>query len=406
MKYLFVHQNFPGQFLHLVGHLRDQGHEMVFISEPNDNHIPGVRKLVYHRPLPNTAAADEVQDLDQAVRRARIVEQLALRLRDLGFTPDIIIGHHGWGEMLNLCDVWPGVPLLGYFEFFYHDRGIDVGFDPEFKEPPGGYARVRAKNAVNLLSLNNPGHGQTPTRFQHSTYPDWAQRKISVLPEGVDLELCRPAPEVRKQPLELDGFRVAPNDTLVTYVARDLEPYRGFHTLMRALPRLQRLRGDLKVVMVGNDGVSYGARLAGTTWRQHMLAEVGHVIDPARVCFPGQVPYPTFLKLLQRSDAHIYLTYPFVLSWSLREALACGCALVVSDTTPLREFVTHRQTGLLVDFPNVAALVDGVAEVLEDRKLAARMRSNARAYAERTLGMARYLTAYEALIRRVIDGSA
>jgi len=403
MKYLFVHQNFPGQFLHLVTHLRhDPAHEVIFISEPNENSIEGVRKISYDKPLPNLAIAEEAQEFELAARRARIVQGICEWLRGMGFVPDIVIGHHGWGELLNINDVWPGVPLLGYFEFFYHDRGLDVGFDPEFTVTPGLLARVRAKNAINLLALNNPGHGQTPTRFQQETYPAWARPSISILAEGVNLDACRPDPSIRRKPFEINGFRVEPTDTLITYVARDLEPYRGFHTMMRAIPRLHRLRGNLKIVLVGGDNVSYGARLPDTTWREHMLREVGHVIDLDRISFPGQVPYDTFLALLQRSDAHVYLTYPFVLSWSLREALASGCAIVASNTTPLHDFITQRQNGLLVDFPNVAALVEGIAEVLETPALNKKIRRNARAYAEKHLSMDRYLAAYESLIAKVI----
>ena len=411
MKYLFVHQNFPGQFLHLVQHLlRTPGNEVVFITVENDNVIAGVRKLTYPKPPVNAGTYHMAQEFEQALMRAHVVQELAVRLNGLGFVPDIVIGHQGWGEMLNLRDVWPGAPTLGYYEFYYHAEGLDVGFDPEFDERSGGLGKVRAKNAVNLLALDNPGHGQTPTRFQHSTYPEWAQRRITVLPEGVDLQRCQPLPAARRETLmlpgELNGMRIEPGDTLVTYVARDLEPYRGFHTMMRALPRLHRLRGNLKVVMVGGDGVSYGAQLHEMTWRERMMREVGHVIDPARVCFPGRVPYPLFLQLLQRSDAHVYLTYPFVLSWSLREALACGCAVVASDTAPVREFVTDRETGLLVRFPDPLALVAGVAEVLDDDVLARRMRGNAREFAERTLRMDDYLKSYEALIARVMAGEA
>ena len=406
MKYLFVHQNFPGQFLHLVRHLsRDPANEILFITEANENAIQGVRKFAYTPPTPSEATFPDAQELEQALARARIVEDMARRLLALGFIPDVVIGHHGWGELLNLQDVWPGVPLLGYYEFYYRTHGLDVGFDPEFADPPGGFGKVRAKNAVNLLALENPGHGQTPTRFQLSTYPEWAQPRISVLAEGVDLDVCRPDPAARRSPLDVQGFQVAPGDTLVTFVSRDLEPYRGFHAVMRALPRLHRLRPDLKVVMVGGDGVSYGARLAGKTWREHMLGEVGHMIDPARVCFPGRVPYALFIKLLQRSDAHIYLTYPFVLSWSLREALACGCAIVGSDTAPVREFVTDRRHGLLAPFTDPAAIAERVRELLDDPALADRLREAARAFAVENLQLGRYLAEYQALIARVMRRS-
>ena len=406
MKYLFVHQNFPGQFLHLVRHLsRDPANEILFITEANDNAIPGVRKFAYAAPAPGEATFPDAQEFEHALQRARIVEDMGRRLLALGFIPDIIIGHHGWGELLNLQDVWPGVPLLGYYEFYYRTHGLDVGFDPEFAEPPGGFGKVRAKNAVNLLALENPGHGQTPTRFQLSTYPDWAQPRISMLAEGVDLDVCRPDPAIRRSTLNVRGFQVAPGDTLVTFVSRDLEPYRGFHTIMRALPHLHRLRPDLKVVMVGGDGVSYGARLVGKTWREHLLGEVGHMIDPSRLCFPGRVPYPLFISLLQRSDAHVYLTYPFVLSWSLREALACGCAIVGSDTAPVREFIADRQNGLLAPFTDPGSVAERVRELLDDPPLARRVREAARTFAVENLGLDQYLAGYQALIGRVMQRS-
>lgn len=408
LRVLLVHQNFPGQYLHLVRHLAAQGgHELIFLTERAHNAIPGVRRFTRPVEHPNPALADDVQDFDLAMRRARAVQRQAEGLRGLGFVPDIILGHHGWGELLNMQDVWPDAPLLGYYEFYYGMAGSDLDFDPEFPVAPEARARVRARNMANLLALNNPGQGQTPTRFQRDTYPPWARPRLALLEEGVDLDLCRPDPVVRREPLQLGGFTVEPHETLVTYVARDLEPYRGFHVMMRALPRLHRLRPDLKVVMVGGDDVSYGARLHGTTWREALLHEVGGVIDPARLCFPGKVPYATFRALLQRSDAHVYLTYPFVLSWSLREALACGCAIVASDTEPVREFITDRRTGLLARFPDPAALADAVAELLEQPRLAARLRRAARAEAERRLGMGDYLARYEALIGAVRrDGPA
>ncbi len=196
-------------------------------------------------------------------------------------------------------------------------------------------------------------------------------------------------------------FTVQPGERLLTYVSRDLEPYRGFHVVMRALPRLLRERPDLRVVLVGGDGVSYGARLAQGTWRERMLAETGP-LDPARVHFAGRVDYELYVRLLQRSDAHLYFTYPFVASWSLREALACGCAVVASDTAPVLEFVKHNRTGLLAPFLQPDAIAERVLEVLEDAALNTRLRRAARRYAERTLSMETYLAGYEALIRRVM----
>ncbi len=405
MKYLFVHQNFPAQFLHLLRHLIAQRqHDIVFVGENNPNRMDGVRRVLYRMPPQfGQGTFPVVADFEAATIRAHAVADVCRETRKLGFTPDIIIGHHGWGELLNLRDIWPDVPMLGYHEFFYHLDGLDVGFDPEFPSPVETHARIRAKNAVNLLALTNPGHGQTPTAFQRNSYPEWARARITLLPEGVDLETCRPLPAIRRKSFKLGELTVAPREKLVTYVSRDLEPYRGFHVLMRALPRLLAERRDLRVVLVGGDGVSYGARLAHGTWREHMLRELGDRIDPARVHFVGKLPYDDYRRLLQRSDAHVYLTYPFVLSWSLRESLACGCAVVASDTAPVREFIKHRRQGLLVPFHAPDKLARAILELLEDRELSDKLRENARKFAEKSLRMDSYIAAYDRLIEDVIE---
>ena len=402
MRFLFVHQNFPGQFLHLIRHLVDQRtHDVIFITEENGNLIPGVRKAVYRMPPPQPGTHRDAQEFEAGMIRAGLAAGVAASLRALGFQPDIIIGHQGWGEMLNLQDVFPGVPLLGYFEFFYNLRGYDVNFDPEFPSPVESLSRIRAKNAINLLALANPGHGQTPTQFQHGSYPAWAQPGITVLPEGVNLDICRPDPSAHAAPFVLPGFEVLPGEKLVTYVARDLEPYRGFHVMMRALPALLRERPDAKVVLVGADGVSYGARVVNSTYREWLMGEVGPVLDASRVHFPGRLDYDAYIRLLQRSDAHVYLTYPFVASWSLREALACGCAIVASDTPPVQEFVQHGATGLLTPFLDPAALADAILGVLSDDARAAWLRAGARAYAVAHLRMRDHIAAYHDLINRL-----
>ncbi|NPD65602.1 glycosyltransferase [Lichenicola cladoniae] len=404
MRYLFVHQNFPGQFLHLVRHLTQQGnHEVVFISEPNTNVMPGVRRIFYKMPRGAfTETHPAAQEFELAMLRAEMVALTAQTLKKLGFEPDIIIGHHGWGELLNMPDVYPDTPMLGYLEFYYHIDRFDVGFDPEFPDNPAMYPRVRAKNAVNLLALNNTGRGQTPTLFQKSTYPDWSHDKIDVLHEGVDLQACAPDASVAKKDFMLRNVVVSPDEKLVTYVARDLEPYRGFHIFMRALPRILDARPDARVIVVGGDGVSYGARLSEGCWREILTAELGARLDLSRVHFVGKLDYQSYADLLKRSDTHVYLTYPFVASWSLREALASGCAVVGSDTGPVQEFIRHRKNGLLTPFHDPVGVADSVLELLENKALSQRLRRAARKEAERTLSMTDYISRYEALIERTI----
>ncbi|MBV9735922.1 MAG: glycosyltransferase [Acidisphaera sp.] len=413
MNVLLVHRNFPAQYLHLARFLRDRGHRAVFITCPTENQLRAVEKVEYAFDAPlNEAIHPGARDFEEALRRADAVAMAATRLKAAGFRPDIIVGHHGWGELLNIGDVWPDVPLLGYFEFYYHTDGNEVGFDAEFQTGPETRPWVRARNAVNLLALTNPGWGQTPTEFQLATYPERFQHRISLIREGIDLQACSPAPALRSAPLDLGAMvqdpalraalgkaTLAPTDKLVTYVNRSLEPCRGMHILMRALPKLLA-REDVHVAVVGTEGGGYGPRLSdGRTWKEYFIQEMKGTYDASRLHFMGLTPYDDYRTLLRRSDAHVYLTYPFVASWSLREALATGCAVIASETPPVREFIQHERNGLLTPFFDPQALATRVLDLFEDEWLDGHIRASARAYAERHLSMPAYLDRYWALIR-------
>ncbi len=403
MRYLFVHQNFPGQYLHLIRRLlKDPGNDVVFISEPSPMSIPGVRRVFYQKPVRGTDLHPTVRDLDLAMRRAEAVAGLARNLRGLGFTPDIIIGHHGWGELLDVVDVWPGVPVLGYFEFYYSTTGQDVGFDPEFPSREAQFPHIRTMNAINLLALALGQHGQTPTTWQLTRYPEWARGDIALLAEGARLDVCKPDPGAARRDFVLGSFHVKPGEKLVTYVSRNLEPYRGFHVMVRALPALLAERPDVKVVLVGGDDVSYGPRFAGGSWREHYLQELAGKYDESRVLLPGQLPYPDYLRLMQRSDAHCYMTYPFVASWSLREALACGTPIVAAAVDPVREFIEEGRNGRLTPPLDSQALARNVLELLEDTRLNHRLRKGARAYAEANLDLETHLDTFCAHIAKIV----
>jgi len=335
------------------------------------------------------------------MRRADACAAGAMQLKNLGFTPDIILGHHGWGEMLNLVDVFPGVPILGYFEFFYRIEKSDVNFDPEFPIPATLYSGIRAKNAINFQALALNQYGQVATVWQKGTYPDWAQKSLELVEEGVDLEFCKPNPMTWGETLQVGSLSVTPQQKLITYVARNLEPYRGFHTFMRALPRILAERRDVIVSVVGGDEVSYGAPHPKGPWRKVMLAELRGRLDLSRVHFLGQLPYDEHLSLLKRSNAHVYLSYPFVASWSLREAMACGCVIIGWDIATVTEFIKHKQTGIIVPALDYNAIATAVLETLETPNEAIQLRRGARAYAERRLGMRLYIERYRALIERI-----
>ena len=380
MKVLFVHQNFPGQYLHLARHLgTTPGHQVVFLTQRRDDaRLPGVTKIVYepHRSItPNIH--HYLRETEAGVLNAQNVARVALDLRDSGFVPDVMLAHNGWGELWYLKDVFPKTPLIGYFEFFYRRYGADVGFDPHEKLIFDTASRLRTKNLGNLLALDAADLGQTPTQWQKSLYPKVHHPKLHVVHEGIDTQRVAPNPQAK---LTLPGGIVlSAEDEVVTYVARNLEPYRGFPSFMRSLPAILARRPKAQVVIVGDDETSYGPPLAnGKTFRQAMLEEVGSSLDMRHVHFLGKVPYSTFLAILQISSAHVYLTYPFVLSWSMLEAMAAGCLVIGSRTAPVEEVIGDGENGMLVDFFAPGEIAERVVAALAEQRAFTTIRKNAR----------------------------
>ena len=387
MKLLFIHQNFPGQFKFLAPALARQGHEVVAMTmqKSEAGQWQGVRLVPYAASRGTTPKVHPwVSDFETKTIRGEACFRAALRLKAQGFCPDLVIAHPGWGESLFLKDVWPAARLGIYAEFYYHPQGADVGFDPEFPAADAGdVCRLRLKNLNNLLHFEVADAAISPTQWQASTFPEPFRSKITVVHDGIDTDALAPNPGVS---LTLNGsLKLSRGDELITFVNRNLEPYRGYHIFMRALPELLRRRPGARVLLVGGDDVSYGARAeGGRKWKDLFAAEVRAQIsdaDWARVHFLGHVPYQHFIPLLQLSSVHVYLTYPFVLSWSLLEAMSLGCAIVASDTQPLREAVRDDETGRLVDFFDVGGLAQQVCALLDDPQARARLGASARAFA-------------------------
>lgn len=384
MRYLFIHQNFPGQFRHVAKALADDpDNEVIGVGEAAN--LKGrpvlharIRVLSYQ---PHGRGHKEthhyLRDFEGHVRRGQSIVRLLLKLRDEeGFQPDVVVAHPGWGEGLFLKDVFPNAKIIQYFEYYYQGTGGDVGFDPEFPSTLDDQLRVRIKNSTQLHSLIGCDQGISPTAWQQSRYPVELRNKIEVIHEGIDTEIVKPDAGTW---VEINGQRLQAGDEIVTYVARNLEPYRGFHTFIRTLTKLQALSPKAKVIIVGGDEVSYGKRLPeGQTYRQRYCAEVQDQVDWRRVFFVGKLPYADYLKVLQISAAHVYLTYPFVLSWSMLESMAAGCLLVASDTAPVKEVIEDGQNGLLVDFFDHDQLANKVAEVLASPEKYKPLRDQAR----------------------------
>lgn len=383
MKILLVHQNFPGQFLRLVTALAaDPENEVVAFTMNNYQSADPRLKVVRYRARQATTKGVHpwVSDIETKSIRGEAAFRAALELKGSGFEPDVIFAHPGWGESLFLKDVWPSAKLLIYCEFYYSAEGSDVGFDPEFPaKDPGDVCRLRMKNVNNLLHFETADAGLSPTYWQRSTFPEPFRSKIKVIHDGIDTALARPNPDVW---LQLGSLKLTRDNEIITFVNRNLEPYRGYHTFMRALPEIMKRRPKARIIIVGSDGVSYGAASSdGRKWKDVFLDEVKAELDMSRVHFVGHIDYKHFIPLLQLSTVHVYLTYPFVLSWSLLEAMSCGCAIVASDTAPLREAIIDGQTGLLTDFFDAEALAEQVVGLLENPALRQQLGDAARKFA-------------------------
>lgn len=405
MRFLFVHQNYPGQFVHLAPALRERGHEVraTAMRQSPAQTINGVPVVSYYPRRGSTPGVHPwVVDVETKTIRAEAAFHTFRALRAEGFSPDAVIAHPGWGESLFVKEVWPHTRLGLYCEFFYQPEGGDVGFDPEFapNDAEAARCRLRLKNIYNILHFEIGDKGISPTHWQASTFPEPFRSRITVVHDGIDTDRVAPNPAAALTLSAGDGraITLSRRDEIVTFVNRNLEPYRGYHVFMRALPAILARRPAAHVLIVGGKDVSYGAppdpqRYGGlTSWRDIFIAEVRPQIPDdhwARVHFLGNIPYEAFLNMLQISTVHVYLTYPFVLSWSLLEAMSAGCAIVASDTAPLHEAIRHGETGVLVPFRDSARLAETVVALLEDGALRAQLGQRARRFAQDTYDLRR-----------------
>jgi len=355
MRILFIHQNLPAQFRHLLGTLAQMPNVEVVGIRQGDTPAQGFPEkfpLIRYKPSPGSGVHTHhyLRGFEGQLRRGQTVTRVCLDLKSRGFVPDWIIAHPGWGETLFLKDVFPDAHLVSFLEFYYRAEGGDVGFDPEFPSDFETPFRLRIKNTHLLHDLVTCDEALAPTQWQASQAPKLFQPKIRVMHDGIRTDIAQPNPNAEfRLP---DGRRLSCKNRVLTYVARNLEPYRGFHIFMRALPEILATDRSAQVVIVGGDEVSYGARPKPphTSYREQMLAEVGSKLDLTRVHFVGKLPYADYLSLLQISSLHVYLTYPFVLSWSLLEAMSVGCQILASTTPPVTEMMVDRETGFLIDF--------------------------------------------------------
>lgn len=396
MRILFLHPNFPAQFRHLATVLaKDTRNEVVFGTARREGEIPGVKKVIYEVSRePAKETHHYLRFLESAVLEGQAVYREMLELKKSGFYPDIIYAHSGWGVGLFMKDLFPKARYICYFEWFYHAHGTDADFDPSEPLDANDEARIRVKNTPILLDLASCDAGLCPTYWQRLQFPPEFHNKLKVIHDGVDTEFFKPDPDSVKIPLlfteeipenvpvltGLEGKKIlelSDKTEIVTYVSRGFEPYRGFPQFMESVAHLQQKRPNTHVVVVGDDRVAYGKNLPdGRTYKQMMLEKLD--LDLSRIHFTGRLPYNQYRKVLQASSVHIYLTRPFVLSWSMLEAMSVGCVVVGSKTPPVQETIADGFNGFLVDFFQPEAIAAKVGEILDNLEEVKKMRILAR----------------------------
>ncbi|WP_158044360.1 glycosyltransferase [Skermanella pratensis] len=407
MRILFVHNHFPGHYQHLAAELAaDPANQVVFITKDRTGSIPGVDKHVFapSRP-PGPQTHHYVRPFEDAVLHGQAVYRLCDRLKRDGFVPDLVCAHAGFGPGLFIKDAFPDTPLLGYFEWFYHARESDA----DYLDGPvsaDDACRIRSRNAAIQMELANCDWGVCPTVFQRGRFPAAFQNKLTLMHDGIDTGFFSPEPGA---PMVLPGLDLSSAREIVTYATRGMEPYRGFPQFMRAADILLRERPDLHIVIGGDDSVSY-SRLPppGRTYKRMMLDELPG-LDRSRLHFVGPLEYPIYRDMLRATDVHVYLTVPFVLSWSLLESLSTGCLVVAADNAAVREVVEPGVNGLLADFFSPDDIAAKTAHALDRRAEMEPIRAAARRRVVERYALADLLPRHLQLIRHLagsVDKSA
>lgn len=375
MNILFLHRNFPAQFRHIATALANDSKNRVFFITNNDKlQLPRINKVYYKpkREVPKNCHR-YLRFYEESVIHAQAAAEAALALKNQGFKPDIIYGHT-WGQTMFMKDIFPDVPLLCYFEWFYNAQGGDMGFDGKILNVDE-LAKLRCKNSHLLIDLYTCDAGICPTNWQKSQFPQKIHDAIKVLHDGVDTDFCVPNKDA-KFFIKDKKIELTTKDEVITYATRGMEAYRGFPEFMKATEKLLKKRPNLQVIIGGEDRVCYGPQLANTTYKEMMLKELD--LDLNRVHFVGGLPFNEYVNLLQISSAHVYLTYPFVLSWSLLDAMSCECPIIASNTPPVLEFMQDNYNGLLFDFFDIDQQVEKIEYALDNKDKMQELRYNAR----------------------------
>lgn len=364
MKFLFSHRNFPAQFRHLLAELsKDPSNEIVFITGTENNvNIKGVKKLLYKlkREVPKNCHR-YLKQYEEAVIHGQSAAEIAIQLRNSGFIPDIIYAH-SWGNSMFFKDIFPNTPLVNYCEWYYNAQGSDIDFDGTVLNDDQK-ALTRCKNAQFLIDLVTCDKAICPANWQKKQFPKEFHNKINVIHDGIDTDYFYPDENAVFKIPNTD-LEFSAKDEILTYATRGMEPYRGFPQFMEIAEKLLKKRPNLHVIIAGEDRICYSPAPPKGSYKKIMLERLD--LDIKRVHFTGGLPYKDYKKLLQISSVHVYLTYPFVLSWSLLEAMATGCCIAASKTPPVEEVMKNNENGILIDFYDIDGFAENINYALDN----------------------------------------
>ena len=400
MRILYIHQNFPAQFGHLGNAFAERhGWQITFLSEKPGGWSGPIRKLQYSVPREPERVGDTSTRFTRYLKKSDAIYQTLKRNTDV--RPDLVVAHSGFGTTLFLRELLKDVPIVHFCEWYYQPTGCDLEFSTSKVAPAS-----RANIATLLADLENCTLGYCPTHWQRSKIPSTYQHKLQTIFDGVDTGFWKPPLGRPRTSRVVHGAKIPDHVKVVTYVARGFETMRGFHIFAEVASRIAALRDDVIFLCIGSDRVCYGSdlsRIKEKSFREHVSRRVN--LDERRFLFPGAIPRDELVKAFGYSDLHLYLTAPFVLSWSLFNALSCGCTVLASDTQPVREVIRHGVNGLLAPFWDVDQFVETACAVL-DRPGEFR---ESLGKAGRDTIQARYsldviLPQMESLYRRAIDG--
>ncbi|MBF0265842.1 MAG: glycosyltransferase [Gammaproteobacteria bacterium] len=384
LNFLFIHPAFPGQFSHLAPYLSSLGHTVVAITKHHFNTSKWKGVYLINMPIYSEFEShdnDIVESIKPRLKSADIVFNHASILKNQGYHPDVIISHPGWGDDLFIKILWPKAKFITYCEYYYHDQADELSFQANlFKPTLTSLKTNKIKNSTYLLQIAESDAAYSPTHWQAKSFPSIFNSFINVIHDGIDTSILKPNRHIKVKIQE--DVILSADDQIITYVSRNLEPYRGFHVFMNALPGILKLNPKVKILIIGGDDCSYSPkRKDKKSWKEVIIDEVKNKISHAhwqRIFFLGVLPYEQYLTILQISTVHVYLTFPFVLSWSLLEAMSVGCAIITNNTAPVMEVVEDNNSAILIDFLDYQGLAVKVTDLLHSPELRSKLGNNAR----------------------------